>query len=291
MARVLSKRPSDVIVDMVIYTVLTLAAAATVVPFLQVATISVSPSHVVNSFGLHILPRQITFEGYRAVFKHALIWRSYLNTIIRTVVATGLSVTLLVLGGYPLSKPSLPHRRFWTAFIVFTMYFQGGIIPDFLLVNWLGLRDSLWSLILPRAVYAFNLIIVRNFFMALPNEIEESARMDGAKELTILLRIVIPLSLPVLATVTLWSAVYQWNQWFDCMIYIQTQTKFVLQYVLRLVLIEGQQEYVPASGSEYVNTDTMKMATLMVAVIPIILTYPFLQKYFVKGVLIGSVKG
>lgn len=291
MARVLGKRPGDVLMDVVIYTFLFVVAAATVIPFLQVATISVSPSHVANSYGLHIFPRQLTFEGYRAVFRHGLIWRSYLNTIVRTVTATGLSVALLILGGYPLSKPNLPHRRFWTAFIVFTMYFQGGIIPDFLLVNWLGLRDSLWALILPRAVYAFNLIIVRNFFMALPDEIEESARIDGAKELTILLRIVIPLSMPVLATVTLWSAVYQWNQWFDCMIYIQTQTKFVLQYVLRLVLIEGQQEYVPASGSEYVNTDTMKMATLMVAVIPIILTYPFLQKYFVKGVLIGSVKG
>jgi putative aldouronate transport system permease protein len=171
------------------------------------------------------------------------------------------------------------------------MYFQGGIVPRFILVNGLGLRDSLWALILPKAVYAFNLIIVRNFFMAMPPEVEESAKIDGAKDLSILFRIVIPLSMPVIATVTLWSAVYHWNQWFDCMIYIQSQTKFVLQYVLRLILIEGQQEYMASSRTEYVSTDTMRMATLIVATLPIILTYPFLQKYFVKGVLIGAVKG
>ena len=164
-------------------------------------------------------------------------------------------------------------------------------MPTFILVNGIGLRNTMWALILPKAVYAFNLIIVRNFFLQLPEEIEESAKMDGAKDLRILFRIIIPLSMPVIATVTLWSGVYHWNQWFDCMIYIHSQTKFVLQYVLRLILIEGQQEYMAESSGQYVSTDTMKMATLIVATVPIILTYPFLQKYFVKGILIGSVKG
>jgi putative aldouronate transport system permease protein len=291
MPRIVSKKPSDLIIDVLIYVCLILLASATVIPFLQVITISLSPSHIASSFGLHLFPTEITLEGYRSVLQHDLIWRAYANTILRTVIGTSMSITLLVLGGYPLSKRYLPHRRFWTAFIVFTMYFQGGIVPRFILVNGLGLRDSLWALILPKAVYAFNLIIVRNFFMAMPPEVEESAKIDGAKDLSILFRIVIPLSMPVIATVTLWSAVYHWNQWFDCMIYIQSQTKFVLQYVLRLILIEGQQEYMASSRTEYVSTDTMRMATLIVATLPIILTYPFLQKYFVKGVLIGAVKG
>jgi len=291
MARVIGKRPIDILTDVVIYTGLVLVAAATVIPFMQIITISLSPPEVASSFGLHLVPTKITLEGYRNVLRHRLIWRSYANTIFRTAVGTALSVTLLVLGGYPLSKRYLPNRRLWTAIIVFTLYFQGGIVPTFLLVNGIGLRNSLWALILPKAVYAFNLIIVRNFFMQLPEEIEESAKMDGAKDLLILFKIVIPLSMPVIATVTLWSAVYHWNQWFDCMIYIQSQTKFVLQYVLRLILIEGQEEYLADSAAQYVSTDTMKMATLIVATLPIIMTYPFLQKYFVKGVLIGSIKG
>lgn len=282
---------SDMFFNIFIYSSLAIMALITIFPLLQVMTISVSPSEVVSRYGLHLFPEKITLEGYRAVFRHNLIWYAYGNTIIRTAFGTALTVLLLILGGYPLSKKYLPHRTFWTAFIVFTMYFQGGIVPSFLLVNSLGLRDSMLALILPKAVFAFNLIIVRNFFMTIPEEIEESARMDGAKDITILFRIILPLSTPVLATVTLWAAVYHWNSWFDCMIYITTQEKFVLQYVLRLILIEGQQEYMDTSGTGSVNTETMKMATLMVATIPILCVYPFLQKYFVKGVLIGSVKG
>lgn len=286
----ISRSPADTTIDAIVYISLILASLVTVIPFLQVITISLSPPRIAGRYGLHIIPTEITLEGYRRVLTNDLIWSAYGNTIFRTVVGTALSITIMVLGAYPLSKPDLPHRRFWTAFIVFTMYFQGGIIPQFILVNGLGLRDSLWALILPRAAYAFNLIIIRNFFMQLPREVEESARMDGAHDLTILLRIVIPLSMPVLATVTLWKAVFEWNQWFDCMIYIQSQTKFVLQYVLRLVLIEGQDEYVAAASTEYVSTDTVRMATLVVAALPIILVYPFLQRYFVKGVMLGSVK-
>jgi putative aldouronate transport system permease protein len=285
------RKTSDVVLDVLIYAGLILLALTTIIPFMQVISISLSPSEVTSSYGLHLFPRKITLEGYRSVLSHNLIWRSYANTIITTVGGTALSVIILVLGAYPLAKSYLPNRRFWTAFFVFTMYFQGGIVPTFILVNGVGIRDTLWALILPRAAYAFNLIIVRNFFMAIPQEIEESATIDGAKDVAILFRIVIPLSLPVIATVTLWKGVYQWNQWFDCMIYIESQTRFILQYVLRLILIEGQQEYMSSSTVEYVSADTMKMATLVVATLPIIATYPFLQKYFVKGALIGAVKG
>ncbi|MBE9491940.1 MAG: carbohydrate ABC transporter permease [Bacteroidetes bacterium] len=261
---------------------------------MQAVTISLSPSEIVSRYGLHIFPSKITLEGYRMVFKYNLIWQSYLNTIVRTVTGTSLTVLLLVLSAYPLSKKKLPNRTFWTAFIVFTMYFSGGIIPRYILVRNLRFMDSIFALILPSALSAFTIIIVRNFFMALPEELEESAKIDGANDIYILFKIVIPLSMPVIATVTLWSAVWHWNSWFDCMIYIRTKAKFVLQYVLRMILLEGQMEIMEDlmfDATEYIHTETMKMATLVVALLPIICVYPFLQKYFIKGILIGSLKG
>lgn len=282
----------DVLIDTFVYTVLIVLSIATLLPFLQAITISVSPSSVVSSFGFHIIPTQFDFEGYKRILEYSLIWDAYRNTIIRTVSATTLSVFLYIIGAYPLSKSYLPNRKLWTLIIIFTMYFSGGLIPSYLLIKGLGLYNSFGALILPAAVNTFTLIIVRNFFMTIPQEIEESAQMDGANEIYILFKIILPVSLPIIATAALWSAVANWNAWFDCMIYIRDQKKFVLQYVLRQILLEGQSvDVMGESQNVYVNSETMKMATLVVATLPIICTYPFLQKYFVKGMLIGSVKG
>jgi putative aldouronate transport system permease protein len=281
----------DRLFELAVYSALLFLAALTLFPILQVITISVSPSHLVNRYGLHLFPTEITFDGYKSVLQNNLIWTAYRNTIFTTFFGTLLSLLVLVLGAYPLSKPTLPHRRFWNAFFVFTLYFQGGIVPTFLLVNALGLRNSMLSLILPRLTYAFNLIILRNFFSSLPKELEESAKIDGAGDLRILFQILLPLSKPVLATIALWKGVFQWNMWFDCMIYIEDQSKFLLQYVLRMILIEGQQEHLTSVTTNYVGLETMKMATLVLATLPIICIYPFVQKYFVKGALIGAVKG
>lgn len=286
------KTTFDYLFDVFIYGSLILISAATVVPFLRVLTISLSPTEVVNRYGLHLFPTQITFEGYAKVLKHELIWSSYLNTIIRTILGTGISVFLYIIGAYPLSKSYLPNKKFWTVLIVFTMYFSGGLIPSYILVSkTLHLQNTIWALVLPPAVSAYTLIIVRNFFMSIPDEIEESAKIDGAHDITILFRIIVPLSKPVLATITLWSLVFHWNSWFDSMIYISEQKKWVLQYVLRLILLDGQTQDMNITTQTLVNTDTMKMATLIVAALPIICVYPFVQKYFVKGVMIGSVKG
>lgn len=286
------KTTFDYLFDVFIYGSLILISAATVVPFLRVLTISLSPTEVVNRYGLHLFPTQITFEGYAKVLKHELIWSSYLNTIIRTILGTGISVFLYIIGAYPLSKSYLPNKKFWTVLIVFTMYFSGGLIPSYILVSkTLHLQNTIWALVLPPAVSAYTLIIVRNFFMSIPDEIEESAKIDGAHDITILFKIIVPLSKPVLATITLWSLVFHWNSWFDSMIYISEQKKWVLQYVLRLILLDGQTQDMNITTQTLVNTDTMKMATLIVAALPIICVYPFVQKYFVKGVMIGSVKG
>ena len=204
---------------------------------------------------------------------------------------TALSMFLYVIAAYPLSKKYLPNRRFWIFFIIFTMYFSGGMIPNYLLINnWLKLSNTIWALILPPAMSAYNLIIVRNFFESIPDSLEESARIDGARETTVLFKIVVPLSMPVLATVSLWCIVGHWNAWYDCMLYIRDDTKYVLQYTLQRILLDGQVQDLDHIGTK-VNTETMKMASIVVSILPIMIIYPFVQKYFTKGVMIGAVKG
>jgi len=283
---------SDIILDVCIYSTLLLLSAITILPFMQVITISLSPASVVYSFGQHLIPTKIDLDGYKKIFEYKLIWSSYLNTILRTGTATILALLLYVTGAYPLSKKHLPNRKVWTTIIIFTMYFSGGLIPNYLLIKNLGLYNTMGALVLPGVVSTFTLIIVRNFFMTVPQEIEESAKMDGANDVYILYKIIIPLSFPIIACAALWSAVANWNAWYDCMLYIKDQKKYVLQYVLRQILLEGQTVDVQQEGQAVgVNTETMKMATLIAATLPIICTYPFLQKYFVKGMLVGSVKG
>lgn len=285
------KPVSSRIFDIVVYILLFLVAMVTIVPFLQVVTISLSPPEVVASYGLHLIPTKIDSEGYRSIFKYKLLWTSYRNTIVRTLFGTALSMFLYVIAAYPLSKKYLPNRRFWIFFIIFTMYFSGGMIPNYLLINnWLKLSNTIWALILPPAMSAYNLIIVRNFFESIPDSLEESARIDGARETTVLFKIVVPLSMPVLATVSLWCIVGHWNAWYDCMLYIRDDTKYVLQYTLQRILLDGQVQDLDHIGTK-VNTETMKMASIVVSILPIMIIYPFVQKYFTKGVMIGAVKG
>ena len=285
------KPVSSRIFDIVVYILLFLVAMVTIVPFLQVVTISLSPPEVVASYGLHLVPTKIDLEGYRSIFKYKLLWTSYRNTIVRTLFGTALSMFLYVIAAYPLSKKYLPNRRFWIFFIIFTMYFSGGMIPNYLLINnWLKLSNTIWALILPPAMSAYNLIIVRNFFESIPDSLEESARIDGARETTVLFKIVVPLSMPVLATVSLWCIVGHWNAWYDCMLYIRDDTKYVLQYTLQRILLDGQVQDLDHIGTK-VNTETMKMASIVVSILPIMIIYPFVQKYFTKGVMIGAVKG
>ncbi|ANE45217.1 ABC transporter permease [Paenibacillus swuensis] len=286
------KKLSDQIFIGFVYVILSLLSICTLLPFLQVVTLSMSPIEVVNSYGFHFFPTSFDFAGYKQVFHNELIWISYKNTIVRTVLAIILTVTLTFLGAYPLSKKTLPHRTFWTGFIVLTMFFSGGMIPLYMLVKGLGLMNSIWSLLLPGAVSTFLLLIVRNFVHEIPEALEESAKMDGANDIYILRKIILPLSMPVLATVALYTGVYHWNAWFDSMLYIQSEHKQVLQLILRKIVLDGD---VSAAGTETgianVNTQSMKLATLVVSILPILCVYPFLQKYFVKGTLIGSIKG
>jgi putative aldouronate transport system permease protein len=244
---------------------------------------------------VRLWPKQFYLGSYREVFKSDMIAYGFMNSIFRTVVGSALSLIVSCGLAYPLSKRYLPNRTFWMGFIVFTMFFSGGLVPTYLLVKNLGLLDSLWSMILPGLVPTFTMIIIRNYFMTLPDSIEDSAKIDGANDITILFRIVIPMSMSIIATAILWIAVGHWNAWFDCLIYINTTRKQVLQLMLRRLVIEGSQEMVQLDSQTddlmQSNPETIKSATIMIVTLPIIILYPFLQKYFVKGIVVGSLKG
>lgn len=270
----------------------------TLYPFWQELIISITGTSV-SQVTLYFWPPETTFANYKRVFDSTYIWTGFYSTIFRVVVGTLLGVLFSVHMAYPLSKKNFPHRKYWTAFVVFTMFFAGGMIPDYILVRSLGLMNSRWALILPVLINTFNMIIIRNFFQSIPESLEESARIDGANDVVILYQIILPLSLPILATVMLWTAVDHWNAWFDSMIYITDPDKMVLQTILRRVVLEGSQQLMNMQGaavaqesSAYsVTSESIKAATVMVATVPILCVYPFIQKYFVKGVMVGSLKG
>ena len=285
------KTREDYIVDFIVYFIAIVVAISIILPFMQVITISMSPAHVVNRNGFHLIPHEFDFSGYTKIMSDDNFWHSYLNTIIRAVVGTLLSVTVTVLTAYPLSKTKLPHRRGIMLFIVFTMYFSGGMIPTYLLIKNLGLLNNFLVYLLPCMVTGFALIITRNFFMTIPDALEESAKMDGASNFTVLLKIYLPLATPVMATIALWYCVQHWNSWMDNMLYDSDQHLYVLQYLLQTILNSGQTPDMEQAVGIVVHTESLKMAALVLSLIPIVCLYPFLQKYFIKGMIVGSVKG
>ena len=261
-------------------------------PFLYLTKQSLSSGFGIPT--LSLIPDNFSLLSYGKVFANEYIKNGFVNTISRTVFGTPLTLFVTLMAAYALSKPYFPHKTFYTGIFVFTMFFDGGLIPNFLLVKNLGLTDTIFALILPRMINTFTLIIVRNYFASLPGGLEEAARIDGAGDFSIFARIFLPLSVPIIATVALWTIVDHWNWWFDCLIYIQSPGKMVLQVILRRIVLEGTMQMMDLSGfndSTSVNPDNIKAATVLVATIPIILVYPFLQKYFIKGILVGSLKG
>jgi putative aldouronate transport system permease protein len=265
-----------------------------VYPFLYTLNLSFSDVREAMAGGFFLTPQGFSLSSYRMVFRSSYIWTGYANTLIVTGVGTVLSLAVTSLMSYALSKRSMPGHRFWNRMIVFTMMFHGGLIPTFLVMRATGLYNTRLALMMIVLVTPFNAIILRNFFAHIPESLEESARMDGANDLLIFFRIVIPLSKAALATISLWIAVAHWNDFFHCLVYIRDRSKFVVQLVLREIVNSVDFE-------DYLNMDeqadalilpaTMKGAAIMVVTVPILCFYPFLQKYFVKGVLIGSVKG
>lgn len=288
------------IVDIIIYSGVALLALTILLPFINMLSLSFSPSYVATKGGLHLWPEDFTMDNYKKVFSNVYIWQGYKNTLIRTLIGTPLSVLFTAFAAYPLAKKFFPHRSFWTLFIVFTMFFSGGLIPGYLLIKNLGLMNTYASMIIPTITSAFNIVIMRNFFMSMPEEIEESCMIDGAGRWLIFFRIVVPLSMPIIATIGLWTAVAHWNAWFDVLLYITDIDKFVLQIVLRRIIIVGTQEimdittggsFLSSAQESMASPEGLKAASIFVATIPILCVYPSIQRYFVKGIMIGSLKG
>ena len=282
----------------IIYLVLTLLSASIVIAFWHLLNLSLSPSYIATKGGLLLYPKDLTWDNYARVISNRYIWLGYKNTLIRTLIGTVLQLYFTAMGAYVLSKRFFPHRTFWTLFIVFTMFFSGGMIPSFLVVKNLGLLNTYASMILPGFISAYNMVIMRNYFQSLPEEIEESCLIDGAGRFRIFMQIVLPLSKPILATVALWLVVGHWNSWFDVMLYISDYTKFTLQIVLRRIILTGSKEILDTSAAAnaaemetVVSSEGLKAACIFVATFPILCAYPFVQKFFVKGIMIGSLKG
>lgn len=283
----------DKIAKAINYTLLALLAASCVVPFLYVISISLTPiSEVIKRDGLVIIPTNITWTAYKEIMQGGRLLDAYQVTLFRVIVGTLLNLLFTVLTALPLSRRGLPGRSGILLFIVFTMLFSGGIIPSYLLVKQVGLLNSGWSLIIPGLINAFYLMIVKSFFEQLPEAIDEAARIDGAGEFAILTRIVLPLSVPIIATIGLFYAVWHWNSYFDALLYINDAGRQPLQLFLRQILlasvaISGDA----AEAANSVNPISVQMASVVVTTLPILVVYPFIQKHFTRGVLLGSVKG
>ena len=275
------------------YLMLVVIAFVCLYPFLNVLAYSVSGYNAVLSGRVTFYPIDFTMEAYKQILGKTQIWRAMSTTVKVTLIGTTLSLVLTTLAAYALSQDDLPGRKAITGFILFTMYFSGGLIPTFLVVKGVGLYDTLGALFIPQAVNVFNFIVMRTFFKNLPESLSEAARIDGASYLHVLVKIVLPLSLPIIATMGLFYSVGYWNTYFDALLYIQNPDKYTLQLRLRGLLFG--EELNSAGNLEGVGmqvmTQSLKMATVLVSTLPILVVYPWLQKYFVKGVMVGSVKG
>ncbi len=277
------------------YVFLAALGLATLYPFIYTLSMSLSTTAEAARAGLHLYPKEISLMSYKMVFNNKEIIGAYRNTIFRTVFGVGLTLLITSMFSYALSRSYMPLKRLFTFYTVFTMMFTGGLIPTYLLIKNLGLIDNRLVYILPGMVTAYNVIIMKNFFNSIPDSLAESAKIDGANEIIILFKIFIPLSKPVMATIALWAAVHHWNAWFDAMLYINTNTKLVVQIILRRIVLENNFELIQKGIVDpnfmSFTPETVKSATIIVTILPILCVYPFIQKYFTKGVMLGSVKG
>nr|WP_308628522.1 carbohydrate ABC transporter permease [uncultured Eisenbergiella sp.] len=276
------------------YILISLLTFVCLYPFLNVLAYSFSGYNAVLAKEVTFYPIGFTLDAYKQILGRTTIWTAMKTTVIVTLLGTALSLLLTTFAAYALSISDLPGRKVLTGMILFTMYFGGGMIPTFLVVKNVGLYDSLGALFIPQAVSVFNFIVMRTFFRELPESLQDAARIDGASYMQVLVKIILPLSLPIIATIGLFYAVGYWNSYFEALIYIQDVDKYTLQLRLRSLLFGN--ELTSANSADnvvgaMVLPQSLKMAIVTVSTVPILIVYPWLQKYFVKGVMLGSVKG
>lgn len=289
---------SDRMFDIFNYTFLVILLVVVAYPLYYVLIASISDPYEVYAGKTFLLPSKVTFEGYARVFKEKSIATGYINSIYYTVLGTVVSVALIITTGYCVSKKTLPFRKSIMLFYVFTMYFNGGLIPTYLVVAKMGLLNSVWSLILPGGVAVFNVIVCRTFFeSSIPEELYEAASIDGSSNLRTFFRIALPLSKPILAVMVIFTMVAYWNDWFTALIYMSEKSKYPLQLALRQILIQSQATATMMGNMDggYAEankiTELIKFSSIVVGSVPMLIAYPFVQKYFEKGFMAGAVKG
>lgn len=292
-----NKSLSSRVFDIFNYIFLGILAMICLYPMLHVLFGSMSdPMRIAVHSGPLLWPLGFTLEGYKVVLKNPNIWSGYTNTLIYVCAGTAMKLFMTSLGGYVLSRKDFKLRNLLMVLIVITMYFHGGLIPDFLLIQNIGIYNTRWAILLPGLIASWNLIILKTAFQAVPASLEESARIDGANDLIILFRIIFPVAKATLAVIALYYAVSEWNAWFNALIYLRDRKKFPLQLFLREILIAKSKSGnlsgdMPENAIELFIEIVIRYCTIIVATLPILCAYPFVQKYFVKGVMLGSIKG
>lgn len=286
-------RTSDKVFNTSINIITLICVILCLFPVLNVLAVSLSSNSAILASKVFVWPVGFNVESYKSILKDSTMIWSLVYTIIITVVYTVIGMFLTICAAYPLTKTRLKGRNAILLLIIFTMYFSGGLIPDYMLVRNLHMLDTSWSLILPGVLSAFNLIVLKTFFTSLPESLEESAILDGCNDISVLFRIVLPLSKPVLATLSLFYAVGKWNSFMDALFYINNTKLYPLQLKLYQIIVNSQSLDLATEGNMSANLlpESLKAACVMFATIPIILVYPKLQKYFVSGIMIGAVKG
>jgi putative aldouronate transport system permease protein len=296
--KIKSKNPGELIVDIFLYLFMMIVILVTLYPFLNVLAISFNNSTDTVRGGIYIWPREFTLENYKTIFSYGSLLTAFKNSVLRTVIGTITTLIACSMLAFTLSRKDFQARVFVSTFLVLTLYISGGLIPGFILIKNLGLLNSFWVYILPGLVSAWFVIIMRSFMDGLPYELQESAKIDGANDFQIFWKVILPLCKPMLATIALFAAVGQWNAWFDTYLYNAssphlTTLQFELMKILQSTSTGNEQamrSMNPEQMANRVSPDSVKMAITIVTITPILLVYPFAQKYFVKGMILGSVK-
>lgn len=289
----LSKQRSDIVFQTILTIFFVLACALFLIPVFNVISLSMSSTNAILRSDVGIWPVEFTTIGYEQVFSNDRIVTGFKNSFIVILFNLPLSLLMTSLAAYPLAFGKFKGKKLYSFMILFTMWFGAGLIPNFMVIKSLGMLNSLTSLIIPSALGAYNIIILRNFFEATPDSLVESAKIDGANDFRILFGIILPISTPVLATISLWVIVARWNEFFNPLMYINDRSKFTLQVILRDIILSSEINEFNQTAAEGTLTlpEQLRNASIVVSMVPMLIIYPFLQRYFVSGIMLGSVKG
>ena len=287
---------SDKAIMIFAYTILGLFMAAIILPVIYIILASFIDPVTLQNSGLTFDFSKWTLTAYERVMSNSQIWIGFKNAMVYSVLFTIISVTVTLLAAYPMSRPDFKGKGFFNVMFVITMFFGGGLIPTYLLISNLGMLDTIWAILIPGAFSVWNMIIARTYYMGIPHDMQEAAEIDGASEMVYFFKILLPLCMPIIATIAMWQFVGMWNSYFDAMIYLNDAAKQPLQLVLRAILIQSQPE--PGMVSDMQSTaaraqlaELLKYATIIISSVPLMILYPFFQKYFDSGIMAGAVKG